>query len=615
MEKKDLIELKKELNKLSDEEKRERDLYLRGLANGELQGPPVGYASIDKPWLKWYKEEDMSSTVPKCSIYDNMCKQTEKYGNMTALEFGGRKITYNEFKEKIDKVAKMLVSYGVKEGDVVSVCLPNIPEVGYIFYAINKIGAVANMLDPRTNESTLVSNVNDTNSNVLLTMDTVCEKFLKTNVSHIISVPVLNSLPTILQKIVKLKDKSLSVELPDDDRIIQYKSAIKNGKKIKHDVNSVYKENAPAVIAYTGGTTGMPKGVIETNEAFNAMIVENKFGDYNVSCGDKCINIAPPWTYYGLSNCFNAYLCMGVDSILIPALGPDDLGKLIHKYKPNHVITVPSALIAVMKEKQLEKENLDYLKTIIVGADKLDPTFEEEFNEFLKSKKSPALVTKGYGMTEVCAAATYTKNGTNDSGTVGVPYIFENVSIFDIENGDECLINEQGEIAINGPKNMVGYFGSNKDKTKEVLKEHEDGSLWAHTGDIGHIDSDGKLYIDGRLKRMFVKNGFKIFPGEIEEQILKCDKVEQAAVISVEDETNGFIAKAYVVLKDGVLDNNDSIIDTINNNLKNTLYDYEIPDTIDIIEKMPLTGMNKIDYRALEKLSKNNKCKKLTKNG
>lgn len=611
MTKEDLIELKRKIAKLSEEEKKQRDLYLRQLSLGEIQGPSTGYSSIDKPWLKYYEEKALESDIPKMSIFQYMSLTTKNYNEYGALEFMGKTITYREFKENILKVVRTLKEIGVKKGDIISVCLPNIPEVGYIFYAINYIGAIANMMDPRTNESTLIKQVSEAKSELIIILDTVVEKFVNSSAKKIVSVPAINSLPKFIQKIAKLKDKSLKPSKIADERIISYENFIKIGKNNAEILEPVYEENVPAVIAYTGGTTGVPKGVIVTNEAFNSMIVENCAVDYNISKGDSALNMAPPWTYYGLSNCFNSYLCMGVRSILIPAFGPNDLGKIILKYKPNHIITVPSALIAVCKEKKLKLQKMNYVKTIIVGADKLDRNFENNFNEFLKTCDSTATISKGYGMTEVCAAASYTINEVNDNDSVGIPFLFEKIGIFNPENPDEeCQIGKQGEIAIAGPKNMLGYFGVNEKNTRDVLKMHSDGCIWAHTGDIGHMDSNGKIYIDGRLKRMFVRNGFKIFPGEIESQILKNSSIQQAAVISIEDESNGYIAKAFIVISENCCKNSEEIILQLYEQLRNSLYDYEVPDYIEIIDALPLTLMNKIDYKKLEELDKN-KIKRL----
>ena len=605
MDKEQLIIYKQSLEHLSKKDKMERNMYLRGLATGEIQGPSVGYSSIDKPWLKYYSKESLYSTVPKMSIYQYMLIQTEKYRDDVALEFFGKNITYNDFRKRIIKAVKGLINLGVKKGDVVSVCLPNIPEVGYVFYAINYLGAVANMMDPRTNASTLEEQVNDAKSDIVITLDTVANKFIGSSAKNIVSVPVLNSLPRFVSILAQLKNKELVPPELDDDRIMSYYEFIKSGKENVSDIpKSVYSEDTPAVIAYTGGTTGTPKGVIETNEAFNSMIVENNNVDYGIENGDRALNMAPPWTYYGLSNCFNSYLCMGVRSILVPAFGPDDLGTLILKYHPNHVITVPSALVAVMHEKEFKLKKLDYLKTIIVGADKLDPTFEVKFNKFLKECDSKASITKGYGMTEVCAAASYTIGEVNVPNTVGIPYLFEEIAVFDPEDSNrELNTGEQGEIAIKGPKNMEGYFGFAKTKTSDVIKTHEDGSVWVHTGDIGHLDSDGKIFIDGRLKRMFVKAGFKIFPSAIEEEIMKCPLIESAAVVSVPDESVGYRIQAYIVLKPTCMEEPHHVIDDVYKRLKENIYDYEIPDDIETMESLPLTGMNKIDFKSLENMA------------
>lgn len=605
MEQKDLIEYKKYLNSLSYEELVERNKMLRGYQTGEYFGPMTGYLSIDKPWLKYYDNKDLELTVPQMLLNDYMDSLTKYYGNNIAFEYFNKHITYHEFKDNRDKVAKSLIALGIKPGDIVSVCLPNIPEVAYVFYAINKIGAIANMLDPRTNKSTITRNVNDAKSKLVITLDSAFELFTDTNVETIVPVSAINCLNPSFQNLIRFFDKSLNVKIPSNSHTLKYNDFLKLGEGVSIPDKNYYKKNSPAVIAYTGGTTGIAKGVIISNEAFNSMVVENSVMGYNSSFQDSLLNIAPPWTYYGLSNCLNAFLCLGIKSILIPKIGPDDLGKLINKCRPNHVITVPSALVGMINDKKLSKKELEFLKTLIVGADKLDPTFEDEVDNWLKMHDSSTLVSKGYGMTEVCAAAAYTKGETNEPGTVGIPYLFETIAIFDIDDyNKECRVDERGELAILGPKNMLGYFGESENETSEVLKEHDDGSVWVHTGDIGHVDKDGKIFIDGRLKRMFVRNGFKIFPGEIESQIMKDPDILQAAVIATKDSSNGYNTKAYIVLKEHIKKSSDDILEEIKELLKNTLYDYELPDSYEILSEMPLTPMNKIDFKALEKMNK-----------
>ena len=600
---------------LSPEEKIERRKHLRKLANGELQGPPVGYSSIDNQWLKHYDEKALEYQIPDCSVYQYFEQKCKRFGSQIAMIFGepesALKISYSKLFKMVNKTAKALKKAGVKKGDCVSVCLPNIPEVQYIFYAINKVGAVANMLDPRTNPENLKSSINDANSKLLLSMDAFCPVFNQiiddTKLEQVVGISPISSVPKIIRPLIKKKDPNIEAELPKNDKFASWDKFLNRGRFYFGKTEEKFTGKEDAVIAYTGGTTGISKGVVADNKCLNTMIVENSVMGFDVQPGDLCLNIAPPWTYYGLSNCMNAYNHLGAVSIMVPKFEPDDLAELVFKYKPNHVIAVPSCLISLMKDKRFDNMDLSFIKTIIVGADKLDPTFEAEFDEWLASHNSKCKVTKGYGMTEVTAAATYTKDGVNEPGTVGVPFVAENVSIFDPETGKELPTGQVGEIAIKGDKNMKGYFGQNEDRTPEVLKQHEDGTVWAHSADLGYMDKDGVLRVTGRIKRMFTTYGFKVFSDEIERNIYKHHAVQQCAVIPVPDESVGNSIKAFVVLKDEYKNQQDVVQQEITELLKKSVFEYEIPSEYEFRDSLPLTGMNKINFKALEDEEKEKK--------
>ena len=610
----DLKEYEKNIEGLSEEEKRLRDKeYIRALAAGEIQGPPTSKASIDKPGLKHYDKEDFDYEIPDCSIYDFLERSVKKFGNKEAILFGEPgemiKVSYSKLLKQIEKVAKSLQKMGVKKGDIVSVCLPNTPEVVSVFYAINKVGAIANMLDPRTNESTLRDSINESKSKILLSLDRFCNTFNnivdETSLECVVGISPVATLPPLVREIVFRKKPELKCDLPKNKKFVSWDDFLRKGmfsflKKVQVDVND------DAVIAYTGGTTGLPKGVRAANKNLNTMVVENRYMRFNITPDDTCLNIAPPWTYYGLSNCINAFLHLGVKTVMVPEFGPNDLGKLIATYKPNHIISVPSTLIAVMKEPALQTMDLSFIKTIIVGAEKMEVPFENEFNDWLAKHNCKAKVTKGYGMTEVTAAAAYTRDDINTPGNVGIPFIQENIAVFEYDEKNnkstskELSIGETGEIAFKGPKNMQGYYGNASKANGDVLIKHDDGSVWVHSGDLGHIDKDGIIYVDGRIKRMFTTYGFKVFAGAIESHIYEHPAVLQCAIIPVPDENVGSLIKAFVVLKDEYKGKEEEVEKEILKLLESNVYSYEIPSFFEFRDSLPLTGMNKVDFKALE---------------
>ncbi|MBP8593731.1 MAG: acyl--CoA ligase [Ruminococcus sp.] len=559
----------------------------------------TGFPSIDKPWLKYYKDPE-TFAVPKNKNYDYIYNRIKDRGDNIAIRYFSAKITYREMFQKVEAAAKALKALGVKEKEIVSVCLPNIPEVVYVYYAINRIGAVANMLDPRCNVSTLQRSCKDAKSKLLVTLDMVLEKFIPENgkpqFKRIVSVSPTNSLGAPFRLLNAVKSKLRTT----NSSVVSWNQFIRGGRNYNGSIDSEYIPDSPAVIAYTGGTTGAPKGVIATNESLNAILEMNDYNRYNSKEKESGLIVAPPWTFYGLNNCINGHLCMRQELILIPKSAPDELGKLILKYKPNHVITVPSALKGLIRDIP-SGYDLSFLKCLIVGADKLTEVFENEVNTFLKQHNADCVVTKGYGMTEVTACATYTLDNCNIAGSVGIPYVGNIISAFDPDTGEELKYNEKGEIAIHGPTMMKGYFGVAAGETSSVLKKHKDGTLWVHTGDIGHIDENGVLYIDGRIKRMFAKNGYKIFAGEVENQIMRSGLAESCAVVAVPDNVLGFKEVAFVVLKSKA--NKADAEKTLGAFLLESLYDYEVPDKYNFVDELPLTGMNKIDFRALEKLA------------
>lgn len=567
----------------------------------------TGYASMDKPWMKYYNESEKNYTIPKCKIVENLYRYIDKYSQEIALEFMSIKVTYAQLKYRIEHVAKALKALGVEEGDTISVCLPNTPEAVYLFYAINKVGAVANMLDPRNSNVEFLRLLNEANTTYLFAMDTAIENFSdvikEAKLQGIIAISVIESLPLLIRKIVVRKNPLLKAELASlsNENVLRWSSFYKLGKGKDGVITCDYVQDAPACICYTGGSTGVPKGAVMSDYNFNAYIVglmALKFKAFPGECG---MVAAPPWTMYGISNSINAYLCLGLKLILIPKADSQSLQQMIVKYSANHIVAVPTMLRAWMSSKGTQNVDLSYIKTLILGAEKLDATFETEANQWLLKHNCRTIISKGYGMTELGAAVCYTKDSSNIAGTVGIPYVTDVVTVFNEIDGDyvEGKIDEQGEVCVQSPKCMLGYLGTGEVQTSTVIKMHADGTTWVHTGDIGHVDKNGCLYIDGRIKRMIIRDGYKVFPSAIETVISKHMNINQCAVVGVKDLKLGYVAKVYLILKDKT--KQDETIEQIKRLCQKELYSYEIPDYFEVMDAFPITNVGKIDYAKLEK--------------
>lgn len=568
----------------------------------------TGYPSIDKPWLKYYSEKELNYTIPKCKIVDNLYKYIDKYSSEIALEFMNVKVSYAELKNKIELVAKALKELGINEGDTVSVCLPNMPEAVYLFYAINKVGAVANMLDPRNSNVEFLRLLNEADTTYLFAMDTAVENFAdvitEAKLKGVIAISVIESLPLLIRKLATVKNKSLKAKLTQlkNENLMSWNKFCKLGKGKANVITNKYVQDAPACICYTGGSTGVPKGAVMSDYNFNAYIVGLMAMEFDAKPKEIALVAAPPWTMYGISNSINAYLCLGLKLILIPKADSQSFPQMIEKTAANHIVCVPTMVRVWVNSKESENADLAHIKTLILGAEKLDPTFEVQANQWLAEHNCKVKITKGYGMTELGAAVCYTKGDSNIAGTVGVPYVTDVVSIFNERDGKyaEGKIGEQGEVCVMSPKCMLHYLGTGNEQTSTIIKSHEDGIKWVHTGDIGHIDENGCLYIDGRIKRMIIRDGYKVFPAAIENVIVKNKNVNQCAVVGIKDVNMGYVAKAYLILTDKA--KKDETIEQLKEACQKELYSYEVPDYFEVLDSFPVTNVGKIDYTKLEEM-------------
>ena len=603
MEKKYLQDYKRMLANLSEKDKKLRDLYLRKLSLGEIQGPPTGYVSIDKPWLKYYDEQEIMRDFEPMSAYQLMMSRNIGHEDEIAIDYYGNKISYGQLFENIDLVAKSLLELGIKSDDVVLMSMPNTPESEYLFYAINKIGAVANCIDPRSGLESFKEEINNFNIKYLFGIDVIYDaiKDISDDIK-IINISPFDSMPFIIKQQLLMNSKDVILNDGDikwDDFIL-----LGNKSKIK-EVLPVYSENKMAAIVHTGGTTGTPKGVMLTNEQMNGLIYQMMYGYSEFKRGQVFLNFMPTFIALGLNNSTHLSACFGLYSVMIPSFEPEDMPELLLKYKPNIFLCGPMHLPIIMRNENMQNADLSFLNVICSGGEKLSRKLQESFQEFLREHNSSANMWIGYGATETSAGIACMKNNCFTFESVGIPYLKNNIALYDLETGEEiCGYDKQGEIRINAPTIMDGYCGKNASETDEVISVDEFNDKWYHTGDIGHVD-DGLLYIDGRIKQIIYRKAFKIYPQPIEKIILESPFVKECSVVGVEDEDEFRIPVANIVLKSEYFGNSEvenQVREYVDNRMREELQDYTCLAGYNFISILPRTAIGKVNFKELEKL-------------
>ena len=559
----------------------------------------TGYPSIDKPWLKYYSEEVINATIPKCTIYEYLYENNKNHLEDVAINYVGRKITYREMLENIDRLAITFFEEGIVEGDIVTIIAPSIPEIIYAFYALNKIGAVSNFIDPRKSAKEVDMLLGNMPIKACIVLEDMWEKFyevLQNHVKLLISVNISDSLVGIPRFLMKLKGKKHK-----NSKITELKKLEIKHKDSFKDVKVTYKPNRLALIEYTGGTTGCSKGVMLSNENVNSVIEQTTYSGVPIKRGETWLSVAFPFTAYSLICSQHMPLSLGLTTYLCFELEIEKVEKQLLKHKINHMANTPLMWEQLINSKSVEKMDLSFIIVPTVGADSLDVKKEKQINEFLEKHNCGFKICKGYGMTEVSSGICITPNNeVNKLGSVGIPFNLTTVAIFDLESEKELGYGEQGEICIQGPSVMLGYY-KNEDANREILRTHADGQIWLHSGDLGHMDEDGFIFIDGRIKRMIIDSvGFKIFAPVVENVIYDVPDVEKCCVIGAKDTINnvGQIPVAFIISKKGI--DEDKLKKEIMKVCEEQLPSYSYPLRIIFKETFPYTSAGKIDYRKLE---------------
>ena len=550
-----------------------------------------------------------------------MVSENQDNLNTKAIEYYGKKITYKNFIDMIDETSRRLYNLGIIEGEVITVISIANPELEVLFYALNKLGAVINLIDVRSDYKQIKKYLTEVKSSTVVVMDNFLPEFDKCMededidniVENVITLSPYNSVlfpfNVLAEKKSRKEDSTLYSKIDEIKKKNKYMTwnDLMNVPKYRYSRYPRYKKNMVAALVHTGGTTGTPKTVKLSNENFNAMVLQ--FQAFNTYIkADTFLNDIVPFVAYGILGAIHMPLCLGLTNIIAPILSPQEFTEFMIKYKPNNVLAVPTYWENYKNDERVKKSNLSFLKHPGSGGDSMNIKTEEEHNKFFKEHNSNAVIELGYGLTEVGSAAVACVGNINKLGSVGIPLVKNNVGIFEPGTEDELKYYEEGEIYIESPTTMLGYL-NNIEEERKVLKVHKDNTKWIHTGDLGYMDEDGFIYVTGRIKRMIISGGFKIYPSEIEKVIFENKAVENCCIIAIDDDTYGSIPEAHVILKEEYKQYEEEIKKAIYTECTKKLPSYAIPKNYIFKDSFPLTSVGKIDYKKLEKESN----KKITK--
>lgn len=535
------------------------------------------------------------------SLYDALYESAIKYPDNTAIEYYNNQITYKQLIRRINKCAKALKALGVNKGDKVTICMPNTPEEVIMFYAINEIGAIANMIHPLSSEKEIEYYLNKSESKIILCIDIAYKKVKNiidnTNVEKIIVTSATKSMERLTAFIYWLL-KGRKMNIKEDAKVVLWKNFINLSNMYYDNAYEKVSSHDPAVILYSGGTTGKPKGVVISNYSFNTEALQSRIVSSALVPENAFLTFLPNFHAFGIGICTHTPLYNGMRVVLIPQFNIKKFKSYIRKYHFNILCGVPTLYDSISKMK-FRKNELKDLKLVVCGGDSMSQALKNRVNDTLEQYGCKTDIRIGYGLTESSGVVALSPEGIlNESDVIGFPFPNTEFKIIDINNKKELKPNNDGEILISGPNVMIEYLKESEEtnNTLEVINN----KIWLHTGDIGYIDNKGLLHYKSRLKRMIITSGYNVYPSHIEEILMNHESILKCAVIGVKNEQKGEIVKAFIVLKDN--QNNLNTKNNIKEYLKKHLARYEMPKEIKYIDELPTTLVGKVAYKELEKM-------------
>ncbi len=545
----------------------------------------------------------VSHPYPETTMFGAIELSAKRVPQAPALDFMGKITTYEKLVEKIEDAAKAFINAGIKKDDVVTICMPNTPQAIVCLYALNRIGAVANMVHPLSSQKNITFYLDYSESKMILTLDQFYEKVLKAVDEAerdvvILTARIHNELPFIKSVAYKhLKNKENN-KFPTREKDLVWADFVKTGKDVTLPPVQFSKEKT-AVILYSGGTSGTPKGIQLSDFNFNALGMQvAEISGCNLDYGCKFLSVMPVFHGFGLGIGIHTVLENGALSILIPQFTKESYAKAVLKNKPNFIAGVPTLYEALLKVDVFKGADLSFLIGVFSGGDALSPELKKRADAFFKEHNANLQIREGYGLTECVTASCVTPVDRSKLGSIGVPLRDMQYKIVEPGTFNELPNGEMGEIILTGPTLMLGYMKAEEENAKTMRKD-ENGTTWLFTGDMGSMDEEGFVYFKQRMKRLIVTSGYNVYPSHIENILDKHEAVDCSCVIGVKDPYKMQRVRAYIALKNG-FEANDETKEKILAYCKEYLDVFERPKEIIFKEELPKTLVGKVAYHTLE---------------
>ena len=554
------------------------------------------------PWADHLGDVPLHLEYFEGSMFEALENIARQYPDNIAFDFMGKSTSYRRLIEETERCAKALKTIGVRENDRVTIAMPNCPQAIYMFYAVNLVGAVANMIHPLSAEKEIEFYLNESESVTAITLDQFYDKFERirenTKVVNIIIASVKDALSRPVRAGYMLTEGRKIQRIPEDAPVIRWKDFLNLSKACFYTFRVDRKADDPAVILYSGGTTGTTKGIVLTNKNFNALGQQVVAANPMFRVGDKMLAAMPLFHGFGLGVCIHTMLSQGGRCILIPRFTAKSYARQIVKYRCNFIAGVPTLYEALLRLPDIDGADLSCLKGVFSGGDSLSVELKKKFDKFLYDHKAVIQVREGYGTTETVTACCLTPPHMFKEGSIGLPFPDTFIKIVEPGTERELPYGEEGEILLAGPTVMKEYM-KHPEETALTLRRHSDGLTWVYTGDLGTMDSEGFIFFRGRAKRMIISSGYNIYPGQVENVLDSHELVQMSCVIGVPDPYRMQKVKAFVTLKPGV-SADDKTKQILMDYCRKHIAKYAMPYDIEFKDDMPKTLVGKVAYRILE---------------